>query len=216
MFVPESPVRHPGRINWGAAALLSAWLVALLLAVSEGPAWGWASARVLALFAGAAAGILLWAAAELRSREPLIDMRMMRVPAVWTANLSALLFGVGMFTTLTFLPQLVQTPRALAGYGLSATVSQSGVYMLPLTVGGFAFGVMAGPLAARAGSKMVLLAGCAVSVPAFALLALGHDQSWQIYAGISLMGAGIGLAFSSMSAIVVEAVPPPRPAWPAA
>ncbi|MDH6129233.1 NAD(P)H-dependent oxidoreductase [Kitasatospora sp. GP82] len=39
LFVPESPVRTPGRISWGATALLSAWLVALVLAVSVGPSW---------------------------------------------------------------------------------------------------------------------------------------------------------------------------------
>src|SRR3954454_23183086 len=42
-FVPESPIKTPGRVNWGGAALLSSWLVALLLAISEGPAWGWGS-----------------------------------------------------------------------------------------------------------------------------------------------------------------------------
>ena len=35
--VPESPVRTPGRISWLAAVLLSGWLVALLVAVSEAP-----------------------------------------------------------------------------------------------------------------------------------------------------------------------------------
>ena len=44
LFVPESPVRTPGRISWLPAVLLSAWLVALLVALSEAPAWGWGSA----------------------------------------------------------------------------------------------------------------------------------------------------------------------------
>ncbi|HEX6945120.1 MAG TPA: MFS transporter, partial [Casimicrobiaceae bacterium] len=42
-FVPESPVKSPGRVNWAGAALLSAWLVCLLLAISEGSSWGWTS-----------------------------------------------------------------------------------------------------------------------------------------------------------------------------
>ena len=45
LFVPESPVRTPGRISWLAAVLLSAWLVALLVAVSEAPTWGWGSTQ---------------------------------------------------------------------------------------------------------------------------------------------------------------------------
>ncbi|WP_327070707.1 MFS transporter [Kitasatospora sp. NBC_01250] len=208
LFVPESPVRTPGRISWGAALLLSVWLVALLLAVSEGPSWGWGSGRILGLFAAAVVFAALWIVVELRSEAPLIDMRMMRIPAVWTANLVALLFGVVMYTAMTFLPQLVQTPAKLAGYGFSASITQSGVYMLPMTIGMFVLGVLTGPLAARFGSKLVLVVGGTFTILPFALLSLAHDRGWQIYLASSLMGIGMGLAFSSMSSIVVEAVPP--------
>ncbi|MFF7638265.1 MFS transporter [Kitasatospora sp. NPDC008050] len=208
LFVPESPVRTPGRISWGAALLLSVWLVALLLAVSEGPSWGWGSGRILGLFAVAVVFAALWIVVELKSEAPLIDMRMMRIPAVWTANLVALLFGVVMYTAMTFLPQLVQTPAELAGYGFSASITQSGVYMLPMTIGMFVLGVLTGPLAARFGSKLVLVVGGTFTILPFALLSLAHDRGWQIYLASSLMGIGMGLAFSSMSSIVVEAVPP--------
>src|SRR5580693_1811394 len=50
LFVPESPVRTPGRISLLPAVLLSGWLVALLVALSEAPAWGWGSGRVIGLF----------------------------------------------------------------------------------------------------------------------------------------------------------------------
>jgi EmrB/QacA subfamily drug resistance transporter len=207
LWVPESPVRTPGRISWGAAGLLSAWLVLLLLGVSEGPTWGWGSTKVLALFVGAAICLPLWIWTELRSSQPLIDMRMMRMPAVWTTNLVALLFGVGMYTVMTFLPQLVQTPKAVAGYGLSASITQSGIYLLPMTIGMFLFGIAAAPLAQRIGLKAVLLLGCVLSIPGFAALALGHNKSWEVYLAAGLLGAGIGLAFSAMSTIVVKSVP---------
>src|SRR3954466_833675 len=44
-FVPESPVRVPGRVNWLAAALMSAGMTLILIAVSETTAWGWGSVR---------------------------------------------------------------------------------------------------------------------------------------------------------------------------
>src|SRR5664280_3457774 len=53
LFVPESPVRTPGRISWLAAVLLSGWLVALLVGVSAAPTWGWGSSRVIGLIASA-------------------------------------------------------------------------------------------------------------------------------------------------------------------
>src|SRR5207253_2056932 len=49
VVIPESPIRAPGRIDWAGATLLTAWLVTLLVGVSEGPTWGWGSARVLGL-----------------------------------------------------------------------------------------------------------------------------------------------------------------------
>jgi len=208
LWIPESPVRTPGKINWGTAGMLSAWLVMLLLAASEGPNWGWGSGKVLGLFAGAVVCFPLWVWMELRSSQPLIDMRMMRLPAVWTTNVVALLFGLGMYSVMTFLPQLVQTPKAIAGYGLSASITQSGVYLLPMTIGMFLLGIAAAPLAQRIGLKGVLIFGSIASIPGYVLLALGHDKSWEIYAAASLLGIGIGLAFSSMSAIVVKSVPP--------
>ncbi|MFF0454146.1 MFS transporter [Nocardia africana] len=208
VFVPESPVRSPGNINWGAATLLSAWLVALLLAVSKGPSWGWGSALTLGLFALAVVAAAAWIVVELKSATPLIDMRTMRIPAVWTTNLVAVLTGAGMYAMMTFLPQLLQTPKAVAGYGLSASITQSGLYMLPLSVAMFVIGLSIGPLAARIGPKAIVLIGSVITVPAFVMLAVGHDHSWEIYLAGALLGIGIGLAFSSMPAIIVAAVPP--------
>src|ERR1700761_5493255 len=89
VVVPESRVRTAGRVNWLAAVLLSGWLVALMLAVSEAPTWGWGSVKVIGLIAVAIVLAGAWVLAETRSVQPLIDMRMMRVPAVWTTNLVA-------------------------------------------------------------------------------------------------------------------------------
>src|SRR5438132_3022400 len=47
VFIPESPLREPGNIHWLGGALLSAWLVALLVAVSEGSTWHWGSAKTI-------------------------------------------------------------------------------------------------------------------------------------------------------------------------
>src|SRR3954467_5043571 len=74
MFVPESPERTEGAINVTSALLLSAWLVTLLLGVSQGHSWGWASGRVLTLFVAAAVLMPVWVWTEARSAQPLVDM----------------------------------------------------------------------------------------------------------------------------------------------
>ena len=58
---------------------------------------------------------------------------MMRIPAVWSTNLAALLFGFGMFAMFITVPQFAQTPIRV-GYGFGASVTQSGLYLLPFAV----------------------------------------------------------------------------------
>ena len=206
LFVPESPVRTPGRISWLPALLLSAWLVALLVALSEAPDWGWGSGRVIGLLAGAVVLAAGWVIAELRAATPLIDMQMMRRTAVWTNNLVALLIGVGMYATFAFLPEFVQTPAA-AGYGFGASITRSGLMLLPSAVTMFVTGIFAGRLAARLGGKSLVIAGCLIGCAAMSILAFAHQYEWEIYLSSAIMGIGFGLAFSAMSALVVAAVP---------
>jgi EmrB/QacA subfamily drug resistance transporter len=208
LFVPESEVRAPGRISWLPAVLLSGWLVALLVALSEAPTWGWGSGKVLGLIAVAVLLAAGWLAAELRATTPLIDMKMMRRTAVWTNNLVALLIGMGMYATFAFLPEFVQTPRAIAGYGFTASITKSGLMLLPSTVTMFCVGMFAGRLAHRYGGKALVVAGCLVGAGSMAVLAFAHQQEWQVFLATALMGIGFGLAFSAMSALIVAAVPP--------
>jgi len=206
VYVPESPERTPGRINVGTALLLSAWLVALLLAVSQGHVWGWSSARVVGLFLAAAILLPTWVLAESRSAEPLVDMQMMRIPTVWTVNLVALLFGMGMYSMFAFLPQFLQTPSA-NGYGFGASVTESGLLLLPQTVASFVAGVLSGRLAHRFGSKPLLLLGATLTALGTLGLTLAHDQIWQILVETTVLGFAFGLSFAAMSNLVVAAVP---------
>jgi EmrB/QacA subfamily drug resistance transporter len=207
LFVPESPVRTPGRISWLPALLLSAWLVALLVALSEAPEWGWASGKVIGLLITAVVLAGAWIASESRAANPLIDLRMMRLTAVWTNNLVALLIGVGMYGTFAFLPEFVQTPR-IAGYGFGASITQSGLLLLPSAVTMFFVGMFAGRMAARVGGRILVVVGCLIGVVSMAILAFAHDQKWELYLATSIMGVGFGLAFSAMSGLIVSAVPP--------
>jgi EmrB/QacA subfamily drug resistance transporter len=207
VLVPESPIRTPGRISWLPALLMSAWLVALLVALSEAPEWGWASGKVIGLLVATVVLAAVWIAVENRAATPLIDMKMMRRTAVWTNNLVALLIGIGMYATFAFLPEFVQTPST-AGYGFGASITQSGLILLPATVTMFAVAMFAGRMAKRLGGKALVVAGCAIGVASMAILAFANDQKWELYLATAVMGAGFGLAFAAMSGLIVGAVPP--------
>ncbi|MER7837037.1 MFS transporter [Streptomyces sp. NPDC096040] len=206
-YVPESPKRAEGSVGWLGAGLLSAWLVALLLPLSQAGQWGWGSAKVLGLFGVAVVLFAVWLLAEARSRTPLIDLRVMRLPVVWTTNAAALLFGAGMYALWSFLPGFVQTPSA-AGYGFGAGVTASGLLMVPMLIAMFLSGILSGRLEPLVGAKALLTAGAAFGALALGLLTLWHTEQWQIAVVSGLFGLGIGLAFASMANLVVGSVPP--------
>jgi EmrB/QacA subfamily drug resistance transporter len=206
LVIPESRVRTPGRVNWPAALLLSSWLVCVLLAVSRGTAWGWGSPAVLGLAAGGLVLMGTWIAVETRSAEPLIDMRMMRMRAVWTANLVAFLVGLTVFAAFAFIPQFLQTPPE-AGYGFGASIGEVGLAMLPQTLTGFVAGLCAGRLVGRFGARNVVTVGALLAASAYAVITLFHDEHWQLQMAFVLLGAGMGTTQASMATVVVSAVP---------
>jgi EmrB/QacA subfamily drug resistance transporter len=207
LVIPESPVRSPGSISWLPAILLSAWLVAILVALSEAPAWGWGSPKVIGLLIGGVVAAAAWMFSELHAATPLIDMGMMRLPAVWTNNLVSLLLGLGMYAMFAFLPEFLQTPRAVAGYGFTASIIVSGLMLVPSTVTMFIAGQYVGRLTTWVGGKALVVWGCLISAVSMGILAFAHQQEWEIAVATGLMGFGFGFAYSAMSAIVVAAVP---------
>jgi MFS family permease len=130
----------------------------------------------------------------------------MRRTAVWTNNLVAFMFGIGMYSVIGFLPRFVQTPTS-AGYGFGASITQSGLFLLPLTVTMFIGGLLSGRLAATIGSKAAVIIGSIASTSAYLLLAFANTDKWEIYLASTLLGVGLGLAFSAMSNLIVQAVP---------
>ncbi|MGY0019947.1 MFS transporter [Streptomyces sp. YJ-C3] len=205
-YVPESPHRGSGQVNWLGAVLLSGWLVALLLPVSQATSWGWGSLKVVGLLAAAVLLFTAWLLAEARSTSPLIDLRVMRLPAVWTTNTAALLFGAGMYAVWSFLPGFLQTPSA-AGYGFGSSVTGAGLLMLPMLVAMFLAGVLSGRLEPSVGAKALLTTGAALGAASCAMFALWHGQQWQIAVAAGVFGLGIGLAFASMANLIVQNVP---------
>jgi EmrB/QacA subfamily drug resistance transporter len=206
LFVPESPLKVGGRVNWLGAGLLSSWLVALLLGVSQGPEWGWASPGVLGLFVAAAVLLVLWIRVESNAAEPLVDMPMMRLRGVWTTNVAATLLGFGMYGSFILIPEFVEMP-ARAGFCFHASVTQAGLFLIPSTAGMLAVSPLAGRIAHGVGSRVALAAGALITMFCFVILAAAHTERWEIYLASLLLGAGIGLAFAALANLIVEAVP---------
>jgi EmrB/QacA subfamily drug resistance transporter len=206
LLIPPSPTRAGTRIDWLGAALLSGALAAVLLGVSEADDWGWGSPANVSLIA---AGIVLgglFLAAEARVAQPLIDLDVLRRPAVAATNLTGFMVGLAMFSSFLIIPQYAQTPES-AGYGFGASVTVAGLLLLPAAIAQLAAGPFAGRLGTRIGHRTVLAIGAVLTTAAFLWLTFAHGREWEFLITGALLGAGISFAFASMANLIVDAVP---------
>jgi EmrB/QacA subfamily drug resistance transporter len=204
-YIPESPVKTPAHVNYRAAALMTAGISGVLLAITQTSTWGWGSPKTLGLLAVGVVLIAAWVREELRSREPLVDMRMMAIRGVWTTNAVAFLIGVGMYSSFILLPELVQEPTS-TGYGFGASVTTAGLFLLPATIAIVVVGQMAGRLERLIGSRGSLIGGALFALASYALLVVDRSLQAEIYVAAGLLGIGIGLSFSAMANLIVQNV----------
>jgi MFS family permease len=207
LYIPESRVRSPGKVNWWAAALMSIGICSVLIAIAQAPVWGWLEAKTLLLLAGGLAVCALWVLVELRSRVPLVDMGMMRRRGVWTTNLAAFLLGGGMYASFNVLPRFAQLPTS-TGFGFGASVLVSSLYLLPASLAMAVSGAAAGRVTHRYGSKVAFVAGAMISGASFGFAAVEHRHPFEMVISTTLLGVGIGLAYAALGNLIIQAVPP--------
>jgi MFS family permease len=206
VIVPDSPVRTGGRFDLVGAAGLSVALVCLLLAISKGADWGWNSGLTLGLFATAVAVLLAWGWWELRTRQPLVDLRTTARRQVLFTNLASVMFGFSMFGMSLVLPQLLQLPPS-TGYGLGQSLLAVGLVMAPQGLVMMAVSPLSARISAARGPKTTLMLGALVVATGYGLSTLMMSTIWQLVLVSCIVGAGIGFAYGAMPALVMAAVP---------
>lgn len=206
VVVPPSTSRGSSPLDVLGAVLLGAGLVALLLGIAQGEAWGWAAPEEIALFVAALVLFGAWVRHQVRTPHPLVELRLLRRPAVLTGDACAIVLGVAMYALLSAVTSFVQTPTS-AGYGFGASVVVAGLVLVPFSIVNFSASRALPWLTAHLGARLLLPAGCllvAVSATSFALF---HDALWQAFAMMALLGAGLGVTFAAIPGLVVRAVP---------
>jgi MFS family permease len=206
-WVPRSPVRTPAPVDLASAALMIAGLSALLVAVSVASGWGLRSGKTLGLLGAGALLVAAWVRHELRSDDPLVDMRMMALRGVWTTNLAAFLLGVGMYASIALVPALVELPSA-TGVGFGGSVTAAGLFMLPTAAPQLIVGPLTGRIARRIGSRAQLLIGVGLMLAAYLSLTVAHRHAWQLILATTALGLGLGFSLGALANLIVVAVGP--------
>jgi MFS family permease len=210
---PPDPRGESVPVDVRGAAMLSAGLLALLIALTEGARWGWTSAAILGLLAGSAGIFTLWIRFEQRVPWPLVDVRQLRERSVLIANIAQLLSSFSMTVLIVLVPRIVvASPEppggggSDVGYGLAASTTMAGLYLLPISVAGLVAGPLAGRIARRFGFRAPLVAGQLIGGAALALLIPWHDRPWHMILASLCFGLSIPLVNTAVNGIVVDAV----------
>ncbi|MFE9044815.1 MFS transporter [Streptomyces sp. NPDC012421] len=196
----------PGRFDVPGALGLGAGLVALLLAVSKGAAWGWGSGTTLGLFAAAAVTLLAWGFWELRTRDPLVDLRVTARPVVLLTNLASVLVGFSMYAQSLVVPQLLQLPEA-TGYGLGQSMMAMGLWMAPAGLAMMLLAPLGAKLSAARGPKVTLSVGALVISAGYASSLALMGSTWGLLVVTLVCNTGVGLAYGAMPALIMGSVP---------
>lgn len=146
--VAAVPARKPipdGSIDWLGAVGLAGGLSAVLLAVTQGNAWGWTSPAAIGVLAGGVALLVGWWLWERRITHPLVSTRMLAKRPILLTNLATIFVGMGLYFAFLGLTQFVQMPPETAGYGFGATVLQASmIFLLPGALAGFLVALVSG------------------------------------------------------------------------
>ncbi|WP_019933024.1 MFS transporter [Nocardia sp. BMG111209] len=202
----DTGIRHGGRPDFVGAGLLAGLLTCLLLAISEGPDWGWGSGSVIGLFVAAVVLTAVWVFAELKVAQPLVRLPLLVGPRSLSANLASALLGFAMFGSFSLISNFVETPADKVGYGLSGTVLDVGLYGIPSTVMMTFFSFRTGRIAARIGAAHTLALGAAIAAFAPLSLAFFHTHGYELIISNVLQGIGFGISYAALGTLAVQHV----------
>lgn len=198
----ETTAEAEHKIDYGGIVVLSAGLVALLLALDEGTSIGWLDVRIIGLFVVAVLALTGFVLVERRAgSHALVPSDVLRNREFSAAALAVLLMSAIFFAALLYLPQFM-----MKHLGYSAI--EAGAGLLPM-MGVFAVtSFIAGPLYNRLGPKIVVTGGAAALVAGMFLLSVIAENSGYevLIPGMAILGVGVGLFYSSVTTAAITSL----------
>ncbi len=205
--VPSSAGRSAsGRLDWVGAVVLAVALVSTLVGVAQGADWGWGSPAIVGLLIAGVVLFVVWAVYELRTPSPLVEVRLLRHPAVLAGDVCAIVLGTAMYMALSGVTEFVQSPLS-SGFGFAVSAVVAGLVLIPFSVLMLAGSRTLPMLVKHLGVRAVLTVGCLVVALASGFFAVFHDALWEAFVMMGILGVGLGITFAAIPGLIVRAVP---------
>ncbi len=198
-LIPRIPKVRAHRFDIRGVIVSTVGVTSLVLAIIEGPQWGWASAGTLACFAVAAVSIAGFAWMELRTEGPLLDVRVFRIPRFTGGALS---ISVAFFSLFGFIFLITQYFQFVKGY---STLS-AGVHTLPFAVVAAIATPLAAVVALKIGTRVVVTTGLVLMAGGLVVAAFNSGPTTSYWGAIVIAMVLLALGLSSITAPTTEAV----------
>ncbi|SNT59360.1 Major Facilitator Superfamily protein [Actinomadura meyerae] len=208
--IPESARRATGRVDWPGVALLGLAVVAVLAGVSGAGDNGWLSGTTLVPVLAGLALLAAWAVVELRTAEPLVDLRAMAGRHVAPYYFASFAFGVIYFGSQSPNSTFFATDPDEAGYGFGLSSLSIALAMLPAMLVSVVASASTAVVARRVGYRNALIGSFLLVAAGFAAFAAAHDVLWLVVAELTVLAAGMGVALGAMPTVIAEASDPSR------
>lgn len=197
----SSSSRGSNGFDWPGAALSSGLLVLFLMGVTNAPKFGWTSPLIVAAFVAFVIFLALFIWWELRTSQPLFDVRMFGNRAFTLGTSAVFLAFIGQSSVRFLMPFYLQFVN---GY----SPSQIGVILIPAAFMMIIMGPISGRLSDRFGPRILTSGGLAISIIAMITLSRLEQGSalWIAMTGIILQSLGMGLFYAPNNSSLLSTI----------
>lgn len=195
--------REERPFDWTGTGIITAGLVALLLALSQGSQWGWQSSQTLGLLAVGAALLAAfgWWATH-RTDHPLVDMQMFKIPIFSITVTIICLLTVSQYGRLVFVPLELESLRHLSPL-------HTGLLITPTALGAAITMPIGGKLADKVGAKLPVTLGLipvAAATWYLGTLSPHSSENWLMF-WLFWSGVGFGIAMMPNTVAGLNSLP---------
>jgi DHA2 family multidrug resistance protein len=166
---PDGENKNTSQIDWIAIFLLACGLGSLQTLLEEGNSEDWFESRlIIALFVSAIVSLVAFVFRELKSKNPVVDLRVLRYRSLWAGSILSVIVGMALYGALFAVPIFAQT---LMHY----TSQETGMLLLPSALASAVTMIGAGQIIRKVDSRLGLVTGALILV--FAVYRLSNMTS---------------------------------------
>lgn len=200
----DPPTEREATIDWLGVVLLSLTLLAFMLGLVVVTGGDLPPLLAIGAVLVVVALAVAWVAVEKRAKSPMVDLRMLASPVMWSSSALTVAIAATASMLLVLIPKLFAVSGA--GYGFGANTTDVGLFLLPGTLAGVVAGSVGGWAVQKFGPRPVVIAGSILTAGTLFTLAIVHDAAWQVAVAKVLAAFAAGLATTALLANISTSV----------